>query len=90
MEAMPEKRSGPVPNGYAGKLLFVDLTAGIITEEPLEEVVCRKFLGGAGLGAKILSERMRPGIDPLGSESMLGFVTGPFTATGVYGGGRFL
>ena len=78
-----------MPNGYAGKLLFVDLTAGIITEGPLEEVVCRKFLGGAGLGAKILSERMRPGTDPLGSESMLGFVTGPFTATGVYGGGRF-
>ena len=78
-----------MPKGYAGKLLFVDLTTGVITEEPLEEDVCRKFLGGAGLGAKILYERMKPGIDPLASEAILGFVTGPFTATGVYGGGRF-
>ena len=76
-------------NGYAGRLLFVDLTAGLIEEESLPDEVCRMFLGGAGLGAKILSERMKPGVDPLGAESMLGYVTGPFTATGIFGGGRF-
>lgn len=78
-----------MPNGYAGKLLFVDLESGTLGEEPLEEAVCRKFLGGAGLGAWILTERMAPGVDPLGPGALLGFVTGPFTATGVHGGGRF-
>ena len=43
-----------------------------------------------GLGAKVLVERMRQGADPLGPDNMLGFVTGPLTATGVYGGGRFM
>jgi aldehyde:ferredoxin oxidoreductase len=78
-----------MPNGYAGKLLFVDLTEGTIkTESPSEETY-RRFLGGTGLGAKILYERMKPGADPLGPGNMLGFVTGPLTATGVPGGGRY-
>lgn len=78
-----------MPKGYAGRLMFVDLASGAIAEETLDEDICRRFLGGAGLGAKILSDRMQPGVDPLGAEAMLGFVTGPFTATGVHGGGRF-
>jgi aldehyde:ferredoxin oxidoreductase len=78
-----------MPNGYAGKLLFVDLTQGTIrTESPSEETY-RKYLGGTGLGARILFERMKPGADPLGPDNMLGFVTGPLTGTGVPGGGRF-
>ncbi|MFH0915449.1 MAG: aldehyde ferredoxin oxidoreductase family protein [bacterium] len=78
-----------MPNGYAGRLLFVDLTSGTVEEEAPDEDLYRKFIGGTGLGARILFERMSPGADPLGPESMLGFVTGPLTATGVYGGGRF-
>ena len=75
--------------GYAGRLLFVDLTAGTIAEESPDEVFYRRCIGGTGMGATILMERTKPGIDPLGPENMLGFTTGPLTATGVYGGGRF-
>ncbi|MEW6667339.1 MAG: aldehyde ferredoxin oxidoreductase family protein [Thermodesulfobacteriota bacterium] len=78
-----------MPNGYAGRLLFVDLTRGTIRTESLGEELYRKYLGGTGLGARILYERMKPGADPLGPENMLGFVTGPLTATGVPGGGRY-
>jgi aldehyde:ferredoxin oxidoreductase len=78
-----------MPDGYTGKLLFVDLTSGAVEEETPDEDTYRRFLGGAGLGARMLYTRMKPGVDSLGPESMLGFVTGPFTATGVYGGGRF-
>ncbi|MBW1789003.1 MAG: aldehyde ferredoxin oxidoreductase family protein [Deltaproteobacteria bacterium] len=78
-----------MPNGYAGKLLFVDLTKGTIKEEVLEEGICRDFVGGTGLGVRILYERMPSKADPLGEDNMLGFVTGPLTATGVAGGGRF-
>jgi aldehyde:ferredoxin oxidoreductase len=76
-------------NGYAGKILFVDLTKGTIEEEYLDEKICRDFIGGTGLGVRVLYERMTPGADPLGEGNMLGFVTGPLTATGVPGGGRY-
>jgi aldehyde:ferredoxin oxidoreductase len=75
--------------GYAGKLLFVDLSAGTIQEESLDEGVCRMWIGGTGLGVRVLMERTSPGIDPLGPDNMLAFTTGPLTATGVYGGGRY-
>jgi aldehyde:ferredoxin oxidoreductase len=75
--------------GYAGKLLFVDLTTGTITQETGDETVYRTFVGGTGLGVRILFERTKAGADPLGPENMLGFVTGPLTAAGVSGGGRF-
>jgi aldehyde:ferredoxin oxidoreductase len=77
-------------NGYAGKLLFVDLNAGTLVEESPDGAFYRDCIGGTGLGAKILMERMKPGADPLGPDNMLGFVTGPLTAAGVYGAGRFM
>jgi aldehyde:ferredoxin oxidoreductase len=76
-------------NGYAGRLLFVDLTTGTIVDERPDEAFYRKCIGGTGLGVTALLERTKPGIDPLGPENMLAFTTGPLTATGVYGGGRF-
>ncbi|OFW60291.1 MAG: hypothetical protein A2133_10025 [Actinobacteria bacterium RBG_16_64_13] len=77
-------------NGYAGKLLFVDLTSGTITEETPDGGFYRSVIGGTGMGAKVLVDRMKPGADALGPDNMLGFATGPLTATGVYGGGRFM
>ena len=41
------------------------------------------------MGARVLLERMKENVDPLGPENILGFCTGPLTGTGVYGGGRF-
>ena len=68
--------------GYAGKVAFVDLTSGSVTKESLPEQVYRRFIGGAGLGAKILYDRMKAGIDPLGPENMLGFLPGLLNGTG--------
>lgn len=76
--------------GYAGKILLVDLSAGAIVSEAPEESFYRSCIGGTGMGAKMLMERTKPGIDPLGPDNMLGFATGPLTGTGVYGGGRFM
>jgi aldehyde:ferredoxin oxidoreductase len=76
-------------SGYAGKMLFVDLGKGVIKEEALPEKMCREFIGGYGLGIRILYERMKPGVDPLGADNMLGFVTGALTATSVPGSGRY-
>jgi len=72
-------------NGYNGKILFVDLTSGSVKEESVPENIYREYIGGQGLGARILFERLRPNIDPLGPENMLGFVIGPLTGTGMHG-----
>lgn len=77
-------------HGYAGRLLFVDLATGSIEEESPEESFYRSYIGGTGIGAAVLMERTKAGIDPLGPDNMLAFAMGPLTATGVYGGGRFM
>ena len=75
--------------GYAGKILFVDLDKGSIREEVLPEKICREFIGGYGLGIRILYEQMKPRVDPFSRDNMLGFVTGALTATTVPGSGRY-
>ncbi len=75
--------------GYCGKILFVELSEGRIEEWKPSEQTYRKFIGGTGLGARFLYEKMKPGSDPLGNENILGFVTGPLTGTSAPGSGRF-
>ena len=76
-------------NGYMGKLLFVDLSTGEHTVEPLEPETAKNFMGGQGLGAKILYDRMPAHADVFGPDSMLGFVSGPLNNTGAFFGGRY-
>jgi aldehyde:ferredoxin oxidoreductase len=50
-----------MPNGYWGKILFVNLSTGEITVETPPEEVYRRYLGGYGLGAYVLTDRIPPG-----------------------------
>ncbi len=75
--------------GYTGKILFVDLTSGEIKEETPSDQFYREFIGGTGLGARVLYEKIPQGADPLGPDNMLGFVTGPLTGTSTPGIGRY-
>jgi aldehyde:ferredoxin oxidoreductase len=75
--------------GYMGKILRVNLSNGKITEEPIAEEVARKFVGGTGLGAKILFEELKPGIDALGPENKLVIATGPLCSVPFAGASRF-
>jgi aldehyde:ferredoxin oxidoreductase len=76
--------------GFMGKILWVDLSTNKITTEPLDDKLGRDFLGGYGLGARILFDRLKPGIDPLGPENILGFITGVLTGTDALGGSRYV
>ncbi len=76
-------------NGYCGKMLFVDLTSGECQERDLPQETAEKFIGGYGIGAKVLFDMMKPGVDALGPENIIGFTTGPLTATGALFGGRY-
>jgi aldehyde:ferredoxin oxidoreductase len=73
-----------------GKLLFVDLSTGEMREEPLDEKICRDFIGGYGMGCRMLYSRQKAGVDPLGPENTLGILTGPFTGTIVPPGARYM
>lgn len=64
--------------GYIGKLLFVDLTERSLHEEDMSAEIYRDFIGGSGLGARILYERMKPGVDPFGTIQHAGLSPGPF------------
>ena len=76
--------------GYAGKIGFVNLSSGEIREQELDEKLARDFIGGHGLGARILFENQKGRVDPLGPENVLGFVTGPLTGTPVPTGSRYM
>ena len=75
--------------GYMGRMLFVDLTNHKIREEELPETMARQFVGGYGIGARIIMERMKPGVDPLGPDNIFGIGTGLLTLSGVVSTCRF-
>jgi len=75
--------------GYAGKILEVDLTKEKTAETQLPEVVLCQYIGGRGLGAKILWDRLGSRwekVDPLGPENLFMALTGPLT--GYFHGAR--
>lgn len=75
--------------GYAGKFLEVDLSTGRIKDAKFDDDALRDYVGGRGLAAKILWDRLGSRwekADPLGPENVLLFLTGPLT--GYFPGGR--
>jgi aldehyde:ferredoxin oxidoreductase len=73
-----------------GKLLSVDLNEGTCAAESLPQKMYREYLGGYGLGAALLLQRMDPACDPLGPGNILGFAAGYLTGTGAYIASRFM
>jgi aldehyde:ferredoxin oxidoreductase len=76
-------------SGYMGKILWVDLSKKQLSDEALDEKLCRDYLGGYGIGAKILFDRMPAAIDPLGPDAIIGIMTGPFSGTAALGASRY-
>ena len=79
---------GKLLKGINGRLLFVDLSQQKMWDEEIDEETYREYMGGYGVGVKILYERMKPGVDPLGEENILAFMTGALNATGAICCGR--
>jgi aldehyde:ferredoxin oxidoreductase len=67
--------------GYAGKILYVDLTSCRFWTEPLDMVMAQKFLGGCGIGQRLFYDLLKPGIDPLSPDNPIIISTGPLTGT---------
>ena len=75
--------------GFMGKILRVDLSQKSIKEEPLPEKEARKFLGGNGLATWYLFNELPKGIDPLGPDNKIIYMSGPLTGTMSPSSGRF-
>ncbi|MEW6082385.1 MAG: aldehyde ferredoxin oxidoreductase family protein [Bacillota bacterium] len=67
--------------GLEARILQVDLTGGTTSSETLRGDLLGSYVGGKGLGARLLYDLVPPGSDPLGPENVLMFLAGPLTGT---------
>ncbi|MGQ9552342.1 MAG: aldehyde ferredoxin oxidoreductase family protein [Candidatus Bathycorpusculaceae bacterium] len=75
--------------GYVGRFLRVDLSQSRMEEQQFPEETLRDFIGGRGLGVKILYDELRPGTDPLSPDNKIAILTGPVTGTSAPESGRW-
>lgn len=69
--------------GYAGKVLWIDLSKEKIKAKDTPDDLVKLYIGGKGMGARMLYDLTKPGIDPLSPENPLMFLSGPLVSTGV-------
>jgi len=67
--------------GYAGQVLYVDLTKEEIKKEPLDMEMARKFLGGFGLTCKFAWDLLDPEVDPYSPDNIIFMGMGPMLGT---------
>ena len=70
---------------FNGKILNIDLSQGVARAEALPEQLYRDYLGGYGLGVRLLFDRIPVGADPLGPDNVLGLFPGLLTGTLFFG-----
>ncbi len=75
---------------YAGKILRVNLSTQEIKTESLNFDDAVKFIGGRGLGTKILYDEGIATVDPLSKDNKLVYLTGPMTGTATPTAGRYM
>jgi aldehyde:ferredoxin oxidoreductase len=77
-----------VPGGYNGKILRVNLSANSLSTVSIDDIFCRKYLGGSGFISYFLLKELKQGVDSLDPENKLIFALGPTVGTSVVGNGR--
>ncbi|HTY75729.1 MAG TPA: aldehyde ferredoxin oxidoreductase family protein [Candidatus Nanoarchaeia archaeon] len=68
-------------NGYAGKILYVDLTTGKTRTEKLDGDFAKKYIGGIGLGMRLWLANSKAGVDAYSSDNPLVLALGPLSGT---------
>jgi len=77
-----------VTKGYAGKILYIDLSKEGVKTKETNEKLARNYFGGVGFGAKILYEEVKPKADPLSPDNILIITAGPISGLSFMGAGR--
>ncbi len=67
--------------GYAGTILYIDLTTGKTRTEKLNEETAKKYVGGLGLGTKLWLSNSKAHVDPFSPENPLVLAIGPVSGT---------
>jgi aldehyde:ferredoxin oxidoreductase len=67
--------------GFAGKILYVDLTTGKVDYEPVTEEMARTWFGGRGLGVKVLYDLVPPHADAESPDNAVVVSAGTFVGT---------
>ena len=66
----------------------IDLSSGASKTEPLKEEYAKKYIGGIGLGMRLLIDNSKPSVDALSPENPLILTTGPLSGTMAPTGGN--
>ena len=75
---------------YYEKLARINLSTGEIKVEKLDLELAHKFIGGRGLGTKILYDEGVATVEPLSPENKLIYITGPMTGAAAPSTGRYM
>lgn len=70
--------------GYVGQILRVNLGKKSLEKAKIPERMLQQFLGGRGLGIKMLWDETAANTDAFDPSMVLIFWTGPYTGTGVF------
>jgi aldehyde:ferredoxin oxidoreductase len=74
-------------NGYAGQLLSVDMTNATLSDLRLDEATLRVYVGGTGIGAKILYDEVAPSSPWSHPDNRFIVASGPLGGTSIGGSG---
>jgi aldehyde:ferredoxin oxidoreductase len=75
--------------GIIGKIAWVNLSDGTVKVDEPDTSLYEQFMGGYGVGAKLIYDKQKPGLEPLAPENILGFATGPLTGTPAISSSRY-
>ena len=70
-----------MPPGYHGCYLRIDLSTGRAERVPLGETLLRQYIGGSGLGTRLLLDEGGATTDPLSPDAPLVFAFSPLVGT---------
>ena len=70
-----------MPFGYHGCYLRIDVTRGDAERVPIADTVLRQYLGGSGLGARLLLDEHGATADPLSPAAPLIFAFSPLVGS---------
>ncbi len=77
-----------LPWGVHGRILEVDLSSGRIDDLPLDPDFIGDYIGGRGLGARLLYSRIDPGCDALSPDNIIVIAAAPLIGTNAPTAGR--
>lgn len=75
--------------GTSNRILEVNLTDQTVQVFDVSDRERKMYLGGKGLGLKLLYDRMQPKVDPFGEDNYLAFMMGVLIGTDAPCSGRF-